>query len=383
MPTTDSPAPGNALELTQALVRRASVTPEDAGCQQLLAERLAALGFEVERLDFGKVTNLWARSGTSKPLFVFAGHTDVVPAGDHDAWRSPPFEPCIRGGTLYGRGAADMKSGLAAMIVASERFLAGHPHPRGSIAFLVTSDEEGDAVDGTARVVEHLRQRGDQIDYCVVGEPSSNRTLGDVVRVGRRGSLNAVARVRGVQGHVAYPDAARNPIHLAAPVLAELVTRRWDSGNEFFPPTGFQISNIQAGTGATNVIPGELRITFNFRLNTEQRPESLREIVEEIFARHGVDAAIDWTLSGMPFLTVRGRLIDAVESAIGEVTGHGTALSTGGGTSDGRFIAPTGAEVVELGVINETIHKVDECVAIEDIDRLARIYEAVLVRLLG
>jgi succinyl-diaminopimelate desuccinylase len=381
MPTTDTAGP--ALALTLDLIRRRSVTPDDAGCLRLIGERLARCGFALEALPFGKVENLWARRGRARPLFVFAGHTDVVPAGAEDSWSSPPFEPVVRDGTLYGRGAADMKSALAAMVVSCERFVLRHPRHKGSIGFLLTSDEEGDAVDGTVRVVEHLGARDERIDWCLVGEPSSQDTLGDVARIGRRGSLNGIARIRGVQGHVAYPERARNPIHVAAPALAELAARRWDEGNAHFPPTGFQISNVHGGTGATNVIPRELTVTFNFRFNTTQTPIALQAAVADVFSRHGVDASIEWTLSGMPFLTADGRLVAALRDAVFDVTGQRPSGSTGGGTSDGRFIAPTGAEVVEFGVVNESIHKVDERVDVADIERLAAIYEGLLVRLLA
>lgn len=371
-----------ALALTRELVRRRSVSPADGGCQALLIERLEACGFAVERMPFGRVENFWARRGRAAPLFVFAGHTDVVPPGAESSWHTPPFEPVVRDGVLYGRGSADMKSALAAMIVATERFVAAHSHHLGSLGFLVTSDEESDAVDGTVRVVEVLEQRGEKIDFCLVGEPSSQRVLGDLARVGRRGSLNGVATIRGVQGHVAYPDRALNPVHAAAPALAELAARRWDEGNDYFPPTGFQISNIHAGTGATNVIPGELVVTFNFRFNTTQTPADLERAVLNVFAKHHLDANVRWTLSGMPFLTSGGRLVEALDDAVEHVTGLRPERSTGGGTSDGRFIAPTGAEVVEFGVLNDTIHKVDECVNVDDIERLTSIYEQLLRRLL-
>jgi succinyl-diaminopimelate desuccinylase len=379
MHTTDA----QVLALTRELVERPSVTPGDEGCQTLLAARLERCGFTIEWHPFGEVRNLWARRGERGPLFVFAGHTDVVPTGDPGAWRSPPFEAVVREGRLYGRGSADMKSALAAMVVAVERFVATHPEHAGSIALLITSDEEGDAIDGTARVVELLRRRGERIDYCIVGEPSSQHRFGDTIRIGRRGSLNGVARIRGVQGHVAYPERAKNPVHAALAALAELATRRWDDGNEHFPPTGFQISNIHAGTGATNVIPGELVVTFNFRFNTAQTADGLRVAVQSIFERHQVDVDIAWTLSGLPFLTSRGRLVAAVEASIGEVTGRRPEHSTGGGTSDGRFIAPTGAEVVECGVVGESIHKVDEHVELTDLKPLADVYEGVLTRLLA
>ena len=372
----------HALALTRELIRRASVTPDDGGCQELMIEHLAPLGFQVERLPFGDVTNLWARRGTEGPLLAFAGHTDVVPPGPLEAWTSPPFEPRLRNGLLYGRGAADMKSSLAAMLVATRRFLSAHPDHAGSIAFLVTSDEEADAVNGTVKVVEHLRARGTAIDWCVVGEPSSRERVGDVIRVGRRGSLNGRLTVRGVQGHVAYPDAASNAIHSALGALDALARRTWDAGNASFPPTGFQISNIAAGTGAQNVIPGSLTALFNFRFNTEQTAEALRAEVERTLREAGVRFEIAWHLSGAPFLTDPGPLTRAVRDAIRDVTGHDPEHSTGGGTSDGRFIAPTGAEVVELGPVNASIHKVDEHVAVADIDLLADMYQRVPQNLL-
>ncbi|HEY6598118.1 MAG TPA: succinyl-diaminopimelate desuccinylase, partial [Pseudomonadales bacterium] len=313
----------DALTLSRELIRRASVTPTDAGCQDLLIEQLERLGFTVTRLPSGTVTNFWARRGTAAPLVVFAGHTDVVPTGPAERWTSPPFEPTVRGAHLFGRGAADMKTALAATLVAIERLLASTPDPNGSIGVLITSDEEGDAIDGTAKVIDHLEATGVHIDYCIVGEPSSESRLGDRIRVGRRGSLNGRARVRGVQGHVAYPELTRNPIHHAAPALAELAARRWDAGNAYFPATGFQISNVHAGTGATNVVPGELDVMFNFRFNTEQTPDRLKAEVADVFARHALDADITWALSGLPFLTQRGRLVDAVSTAIEEVTGTG------------------------------------------------------------
>jgi succinyl-diaminopimelate desuccinylase len=372
----------NALAMSEELIRRASVTPSDGACQEFIIANLLRLGFKIERLPSNGVVNTWARLGNDSPLVVFAGHTDVVPPGPLDQWTSPPFEPRIRNGHLYGRGAADMKSALAAMLCATQRFIAEPGARRGSIGFLITSDEEGEAVDGTVRVVEHLNRIGTKIDYCVVGEPSSARVLGDMVRVGRRGSLNGRTRIHGVQGHVAYPDKVRNPIHLAAPAIAELAARRWDDGNAYFPATSFQISNAHAGTGATNVVPGAFDLMFNFRFNTEQTPARLQADVADVFARHGLRADFDWTLSGMPFLTRRGALIDAVCGSIVDVTGAEPELSTGGGTSDGRFIAPTGAEVVEVGVVNATIHSIDECVAVADIDALADIYVGVLRRLL-
>ena len=372
----------NALAMSEELIRRASVTPSDGACQEFIIANLQRLGFKIERLPSNGVVNLWARLGTDAPLVVFAGHTDVVPPGPIDQWTSPPFEPRIRNGYLYGRGAADMKSALAAMLCATHRFVGEPGERRGSIGFLITSDEEGDAVDGTVRVVEYLTRVGTKIDYCVVGEPSSSRALGDTVRVGRRGSLNGRARIHGVQGHVAYPDKARNPIHLAAPAIVELAARRWDDGNEYFPATSFQFSNAHAGTGATNVVPGAIDLMFNFRFNTEQTPARLQSEVAAVFARHQLRADLDWTLSGMPFLTRRGVLVEAVCGSIVEATGAAPELSTGGGTSDGRFIAPTGAEVVEVGVVNATIHSIDECVAVADIEALTRIYLGVLRRLL-
>lgn len=372
----------NTLELAKALIAKASVTPDDAGCQAMLAERLKALGFVIEPLRFGEVDNLWARRGNQAPLFVFAGHTDVVPTGPETEWQSPPFTPAIKEGKLYGRGAADMKSSLAAMITACERFLMQHPDHAGSIGFLITSDEEGPAIDGTVKVIETLQQRNEQIDWCLVGEPSSTDKVGDVIKNGRRGSLNAKLTIQGMQGHVAYPYLAQNPVHQFAPAMQELASIEWDQGNDHFPPTTFQISNIRAGTGATNVIPGELEVLFNFRFSTEVTEEELRHRVEAILDKHGLDYHIEWSLSGQPFLTVEGELIDAVQSAIESVTGYATKLSTAGGTSDGRFIAPTGAQVVELGPINATIHKINECVDIAELDTLSEIYEQVLINLL-
>ena len=372
----------DTLELARALVARPSVTPEDAGCQELLAKRLAPLGFEIEPLHFGEVKNLWARRGSEGPLFCFAGHTDVVPPGPLEEWHSPPFEPEVREGRLYGRGTADMKGSIAAMVTAMERFLAGHPRHRGSLAWLITSDEEGPAVNGTVKVVETLQARGERIDWCLVGEPSSSERLGDTIKNGRRGSHNARLRVLGIQGHVAYPHLARNPVHQALPALAELVSEEWDRGNDFFPPTTFQISNVHAGTGATNVIPGELEVLFNFRYSTETTHEALEQRVEEILDRHGLEYQIDWTLSGEPFLTPAGELVEAAQGAIREVAGIEAELSTTGGTSDGRFIAPTGAQVIELGPLNRTIHQVNEWVGVDDLERLSAVYERMLERLL-
>lgn len=370
------------LELCCDLIRRESVTPEDAGCQQLMMERLGRLGFDCTSLPFGEVSNFWAERGQDGPILVFAGHTDVVPAGPVAQWHSPPFEPTLRGNTLFGRGAADMKGSLAAMIVACEEFLAQHPDHPGRIGFLITSDEEGPAADGTVRVIDYLQQEGRHIDWCLVGEPSSTGQLGDVIKNGRRGSLGAVLTIRGVQGHIAYPHLADNPIHRAMPALHALASEVWDEGNEFFPPTSLQISNINGGTGATNVIPGELEVQFNFRFSTELTDTELRERTETILDDHGLDYSIEWHLSGQPFLTPGGALVEAAVASIRDVTGLDTELSTAGGTSDGRFIAPTGAQVVELGPINATIHKLNEEVSTPDLPRLAAIYRGILERLL-
>jgi len=372
----------NTLDLAISLINRESVTPADAGCQELMIDRLQAMGFQIERMRLGKVDNFWARLGDKAPLFCFAGHTDVVPAGDRADWHSNPFQPDIRDGMLYGRGAADMKGSLAAMITATENFLAEHPSHHGSIAFLITSDEEGPALDGTVRVIETLQARNESIDWCLVGEPTSTSSVGDVVKNGRRGSLGCRLLVKGVQGHVAYPHLARNPVHEAVPALSELAATTWDQGNEHFPPTSFQISNIQAGTGATNVIPGSLEVIFNFRFSTETNQQDLEQRTQSILDKYGLDYDIEWTLSGNPFLTSEGELLDAAQSAISEVTGYTTELSTSGGTSDGRFIAPTGTQVLELGPLNATIHKVNECVSVEDLDTLSQIYQRMLELLL-
>jgi len=371
------------LELTQDLIARRSVTPADEGCQDVMARRLEAAGFRVERLRYGIVDNLWARRGTTGPVFCFAGHTDVVPTGPLEEWRSDPFSPTVRDGVLYGRGAADMKSGLAAMVTASEAFVARHPDHRGSIAFLITSDEEGPSVDGTRRVMETLNARNERIDWCVVGEPSSERAIGDTIKVGRRGSFSGRLTVHGVQGHVAYPQLAENPVHSFAPALAELVAREWDKGTEHFQPTTFQISNFNAGTGAPNVIPGELKARFNLRYSPVQTLAGLKETVEGILRRHGVKFTIEWYLSGEPFYTPPGDFSEAVSSAVETVTGSRPKYSTGGGTSDGRFIAPTGAQVVELGVINASIHKVNESVSVSEIDALHHMYFNTLKNLLA
>lgn len=385
------------LELAQALIRRVSVTPEDAGCQELIGQLLQDMGFHIEQINAHGVHNLWAWRGadpaadaeTAKaPHLMFAGHTDVVPSGPEEQWRTPPFEPTITDGMLYGRGAADMKSSLAAMIHAVDSWLEGHPEHLGTLSFLITSDEEGDAIHGTRHAIDILARRGICPDYCVVGEPSSSQQLGDVVRCGRRGSLNGQVVVKGVQGHVAYPDSVTNPIHKAAPALAALAAEVWDQGNAFYPPSSLQISNIQAGTGATNVVPGELKALFNIRFNTEQTETRLRQRIEAIFSQHELDTEFTWQLSGPPFLTQPGALTAAVQAAIVSETGLNTELSTSGGTSDGRFISPWDqpgtavVEVVELGPINATIHKVNECVAVADLEPLARIYAGIIQRLL-
>ena len=370
------------LEFAQQLIRRHSLTPDDAGCQNLMIKRLEAIGFKIERLRFGETDNFWARRGTSAPLVAFAGHTDVVPTGPLNEWNSNPFEPEIRNGMLYGRGAADMKSSLAAMVTACEHFIEQHPDHHGSIAFLITSDEEGPAHDGTVRVIEQLENRGEKIKWCLVGEPSSSKQVGDVIKNGRRGSLGAHLIIEGKQGHVAYPHLALNPIHAAAPALAELALVEWDQGNDHFPPTTLQLSNVHAGTGATNVIPGELIIDLNFRFSTEQTEDSLRRQTEALLERHQLDYQIDWQLSGQPFVTEIGDLVDAVQQAIQSTMGYFGELSTSGGTSDGRFIAPTGAQVVELGPCNATIHQINECVNVNDIESLSTIYFRILEQLL-
>ena len=367
-------APLSALELTRELITRRSVTPEDAGCQALIAERLKACGFQCEEIRCGEVTNLWARRGSATPVVCFAGHTDVVPTGPLEQWDSDPFVPTIRDGRLYGRGAADMKSSIAAFVIAAEHFVREHPTHRGSIALLITSDEEGPSVDGTVRVVERLKARGERIDYCIVGEPSSVKTLGDMIKNGRRGSLSGRLVMRGVQGHIAYPHLVRNPILLAAPALAELATTRWDEGNEFFPPTTWQVSNIHGGTGATNIVPGTVEVDFNFRFSTESTEASLRERFEALLRRHGLEYSIAWNLSGNPFLTGRGELVAAVTRAIEAHAGITPELSTTGGTSDGRFIADICPQIVELGPVNESIHKLNERIALPELEQLPRIY---------
>jgi len=369
------------LELTQDLISRPSVTPEDFGCQQLLAERLAAIGFTIEHLRFGDTDNIWARRGTQSPVFAFAGHTDVVPTGPEDKWTFPPFEPTIHDGLLYGRGTADMKGSIAAFITACERFIADNADHDGSIAFLITSDEEGPATGGTVKVIETLEQRNEKIDWCLVGEPSSTNRVGDIVKNGRRGSLNGRLTVKGKQGHIAYPQLAANPIHLLTPALTELCRIEWDQGNDDFPPTSFQVSNLNSGTGVTNVIPGTAELVFNFRYSTEVTHEQLQQRVEVILQQHGFDYDLKWELSGKPFRTASGALVDAAKHAIKAITGYDTELSTSGGTSDGRFIAPTGAQVVELGPLNATIHQINECVSVADLDTLSEIYEALLAQL--
>lgn len=370
------------LELTRSLIARPSVTPEDAGCLDLIASRLAPLGFVCERIDGGGVSNLWARRGTARPLVVFAGHTDVVPTGPLEAWTSHPFEPTERDGMLFGRGAADMKTSLAAFVTSIEAFVAAHPDHAGSIALLLTSDEEGDATHGTTLVVETLRARGEALDFCIVGEPTSTNTLGDTIKNGRRGSLSGKLTVKGVQGHIAYPHLAKNPIHLAAPALAELAAETWDEGNEYFPPTSWQMSNIKAGTGATNVIPGTLEVLFNFRFATVHTADDLKARVHAVLDRHGLDYDLAWTLGGKPFLTPRGSLVGAMEDAIRDTLAISPELSTTGGTSDGRFIADICPQVVEFGPVNATIHKLNECIALDAIQPLSDIYRRTLENLL-
>jgi succinyl-diaminopimelate desuccinylase len=373
----------DTLDLTMDLIGRQSVTPVDGGCQQLMIERLAAAGFSIEKMDFGSVENFWATHGSDGPVLCFAGHTDVVPTGPLEEWRTAPFKPTVLDGRLYGRGAADMKSGLAAMLTACEAFVRERPDHTGTIAFLITSDEEGPSVDGTKRVVELLRSRGQKIDWCVVGEPSSEKKAGDTIKIGRRGSFSGRLTVHGVQGHVAYPQLANNPVHMLAPALAELTRHVWDQGNEHFEPTTFQISNLNAGTGAPNVIPGELKARFNLRYSPVQTQEALRRTVEEILDRHGVKYSVEWYVSGEPFYTPPGPLSEGICAAVESITGARPRLSTGGGTSDGRFIATLGAQVVELGVTNASIHKVNESVGVEEIHALHHMYLESLRRLLG
>ena len=371
------------LELATALIARASVTPEDAGCQQMLIERLQAIGFDCETLVYGEVTNLWARRGGEAPLLAFAGHTDVVPTGPRERWQSDPFVPEIRAGLLYGRGAADMKSSIAAMVTACERFVAAHPDHGGSIALLITSDEEGVAVDGTVRVIDALEARGEKIDWALVGEPSSTARVGDVIKNGRRGSIGARLVIHGIQGHVAYPHKVDNPIHRAMPALHDLARHQWDQGNEFFPPTSLQISNINAGTGAHNVVPGHAEVLFNLRYSTEIDDAHIIATTRAILDKHELDYDIEWKISGYPFLTPEGELVEAARQAIKKFTGLATQLATSGGTSDGRFIAPTGAQVLELGPVNESIHKIDEHVDVAELDTLSDIYQGILENLLA
>jgi len=371
------------LDLARALIARPSVTPNDAGCLELIGERLARIGFTLERIDVGGVSNLWARRGTVAPLVCLAGHTDVVPTGPLDEWTSPPFEPQIRDGRLYGRGSADMKSSLAAFVTAIEGFVAAHPDHPGSIALLLTSDEEGDSIHGTVEVCRALEARGEGIDFCIVGEPTSVSTLGDMIKNGRRGSLSGKLTVKGQQGHVAYPHLARNPIHAVAPALAELVAIEWDRGNEYFPPTTWQISNMRAGTGASNVVPGSAEILFNFRFSTASTPDALKARVHDVLDRHGVEYDLQWTLGGNPYLTPRGTLVEAAIDAIRAELGVEAELSTTGGTSDGRFIADICPQVVEFGPVNASIHKIDECIAVDAIAPLARCYRRILDQLLA
>ena len=373
----------DTLDLAIDLISRDSTTPEDAGCQDLMIARLEAVGFKVDRMRFDDVDNFWARRGETSPVLAFAGHTDVVPTGPVEKWDSHPFKPEIRDGQLYGRGASDMKGSLAAMVTACERFVAAHPDHSGSLALLITSDEEGPSINGTVKVIEALEARNEKMDYCLVGEPSSSNLAGDVIKNGRRGSLNAVLTVKGKQGHVAYPHLALNPVHQAAAAIAELSAETWDNGNDSFPPTSFQVSNINAGTGVTNVIPGELEVVFNFRFSTEQTDQGLRERVTTLLDKHGLEYDIQWTLSGHPFLTAAGALVDAARDAIKETNGIDAELSTAGGTSDGRFIAPTGAQVLELGPLNATIHQVNECVGVEDLDTVSTYYEKIMEKLLS
>ncbi|RKQ55520.1 succinyldiaminopimelate desuccinylase [Vogesella indigofera] len=371
------------LELTRTLIALDSITPRDEGCQELMIARLEDLGFTIERMPFGDVSNFWAHRGHGAPLLCFAGHTDVVPTGPVDQWDSHPFQPVIRNGHLFGRGAADMKASLAAFITASERFVAANPQHKGTLAFLITSDEEGIATDGTVRVVDALEARGDVIDYCIVGEPTSSQQFGDTIKNGRRGSLSGHLIVHGIQGHIAYPHLAKNPVHLAAPALAALAAEVWDHGNEYFPPTSWQISNIHAGTGATNIIPGSCDIKFNFRFSTEHTAETLKDRVHQILDQHGLAYELHWLLSGNPFLTAPGALTDAISSAIHEVAGVEPELNTTGGTSDGRFIKRIARELVEFGPINASIHKLNECVSVDNIEPLSQVYEKTLHKLLG
>ncbi|WP_423186242.1 succinyl-diaminopimelate desuccinylase [Alishewanella sp. d11] len=375
------PTTNPTLALAMDLIEKPSVTPEDAGCQTLMAARLQQVGFTIEMLPFHDTLNMWARHGQGKPVFCFAGHTDVVPTGPVEQWHTPPFTPTIIGDTLYGRGAADMKGSLAAMVVATERFITLYPEPAFNLAFLITSDEEGPFINGTVKVIETLEARQEKIRWCLVGEPSSGKQLGDVIKNGRRGSLTGHLTVKGIQGHVAYPHLADNPVHKAAPALAALAAEIWDNGNAYFPATSFQIANIQAGTGASNIIPGELKVMFNFRYSTELSAEQLQNRVYAILDKFGLNYQIDWTYNGLPFLTDSGDLVDATVTAVEKITGLTPRLETTGGTSDGRFIAPTGAQVIELGPCNATIHKINECVSIPDLNQLTEIYLQLLLNL--
>ncbi len=372
----------DVIALAQDLISRESVTPEDADCQKLMASKLSAVGFDIESMVFEDTTNMWARRGSQQPVFCFAGHTDVVPPGDLALWNTPPFEPVIHNGMLYGRGAADMKGSLAAMLVATERFVRDYPSHKGSICYLITSDEEGPFINGTTRVVDTLEARNEKIDHCIVGEPSSSHLVGDVIKNGRRGSISGELVIKGKQGHVAYPDHVKNPIHLAAPALAELSQIMWDSGNDYFPPTSFQLTNVHSGTGATNVVPASFTALFNLRYSTELNDEIIIEKVEEVLKKHQLDFDIKWTFNGKPFITEPGILLDSALAAISQVTGRKATLSTSGGTSDGRFIAPTGAEVIELGPCNATIHQINECVSCDDLINLTEIYYQTLVNIL-
>ncbi len=373
----------DTLKLTTELINRKTLTPDDNGCQKLIAERLNKNGFSAEHLRFDDVDNLWVTHGNSGPLFVFAGHTDTVPVGPIEKWNTDPFKAEIKEGYLYGRGAADMKSGIAAMVTAAERYVQKNQNHNGTIAFLITSDEEGPSINGTRKVIDYLNEKKIKIDWCILGEPSSDKQLADVIRIGRRGSLNGILKINGIQGHVAYPEKAKNPIHEAAQFLNELTSIEWDRGNDSFPPTSFQISNINAGTGADNVIPDALNLLFNFRFSTEISQDEIENKVENLLQKHDLDYNLEWKLSGAPFLTDSGSLTDAATTAIKEIVGIDTVYSTGGGTSDGRFIAPTGAQTIELGVVNETIHKINECVKVEDLDTLSSIYEKILEKLLS
>jgi len=370
------------LELAKSLISQASVTPDDNGCQSIMIERLKKIGFEIRSLKFGDVDNFWATRGNSGPIFAFAGHTDVVPPGNEDAWNTMPFEPTIKNGFLFGRGAADMKGGLASMVTATESFVKENPNHKGTIAFLITSDEEGVAINGTVKVMDYLNENNTKIDFCLIGEPSSTSITGDVIKNGRRGSLNGVIHVKGQQGHVAYPHLAKNPIHFIAPALSDLCSLEWDSGNEYFPATSFQVSNIHSGDGVTNVIPGEAKVMFNFRYSTETTKEELMSKVHEVLDSHKIDYILDWSHSGYPFLTPEGDLVSACISAVEETKEITPELSTSGGTSDGRFIAQEGTQVVELGPVNATIHKVNESILVSDLEDLSRIYSKVLTKIL-